>query len=1847
MKHLSLLASLVIFSILVTSCEKNSSAKLDDFNGYIYSYTAEPISACGEISVGLNFTPEPSLIQQLDWNKVLSVKPPIDAKAYYNRHRNAVVINSPPIEHNKKYTAIFNLGALTEVTRKLQFFEIPIERKVQVWNFHASHPEVKSMDFVDYTGHINYEDCEPDKTVIENGFTAKQGDNKLHIQWKHERKEKKSNFVIKNIKRTDKQEVIKITLSMASIGENEQAVHELIIPSKADFGYMRHVINDNDHMSIFFSDPLDRNQNLTGLFNIKGREINKINIEFNRVDLYFSSNKYGYYDLEILPGISNQAGFPLRDKTSQKVFFNPPMPFVEFAEKGHILPTTNAWKVPVKMVSTSGFRLRLLKVYERNIHQYFQNNRQELAHQNSLEKVGRIVLDTVYQLKQEDLFSESIHLLDLTQQVKREPRALYKLFLTIPTELNAYPCEDPIIQKQQDRVDRINFEQSYTVYYNDSDRYYSGQHFRDNASKNREYQSSPCNANYFNDILDQRILMCTDVGIVLKYEPEKHRYFAYVSNISDSEALANAKVVLYDYQGNELTTGKSNSDGVVYLNTKEIPFLVKATSPDGQAVYMHVSDDKALSLSTFQVEGKNWGSKSKLFFYGERDVWRPGDSIYMQCIYFDEKNNLPDRFPVQLTLMDPRGRIVEEWVVNEHKMGLFDIRFKTDINAPTGLWKVSAFIGNETHKHPVRVETIRPNRLKFEMTFANEKMISNDDQKNAKLDVKWMHGLEAKGLKTEVWLKQYALKNPFGEYFENFTFDDPFKKYKADLGMIKSQLSDNDGQLAFSIPLQEANRYPSQMRLAFSLRSFEKGGAFSTDVKSIKYSPYQDYVGVKWPGNRTDNNFIMESGKSVQLICVDEEGNRIDGEVEITIYHITNAWWYQYGQNSMNYSAIKNKFTAQSTKKTLKVNKEGLPYVISGNGRKLIEISSKSSGHSVARQLYIHDPNYRNKGDEEMSQLEVLPFLVEPTKYKVGDVLNFELPPSTYGKYLITVENGGAILYDELRSSDPNQSTSIAINITEQMAPNAYVHVHYIAAYDAHMNHRPLRLFGIQAIQVHAPESILEPEITLNKELRADETFNIKIREKSGKKMAYTIAIVDEGLLDLTQFTTPDPWSYFFSKEALNIKTWDMYRDIFHRFLGEYKSLLAVGGDESGGISNEAQAQRFKPAVKFLGPFMLEPGEEANHQAKISEYVGSVRTMVIGTNGQAFGQSKTESKVLKPLMLYATLPRVLGPGEALQLPVTVFAMKDHIKDVQLEIKCSDASVLKNGNLKDIRFDKVGEQDLSFDIETPENVGVLNFEIIARSGNEVAMEKVEIDVRASSAAIIKSQNYLTSASKDTDISFQAFGMEGTNSAKITLSRGLNFTFEPFVDKLSNYPHGCLEQTISAVFPQLYLNKMDLLNDPQKMAFRQKYKAALQRLRTLQQDDGGFSYWPGGNKANAWGTSYAVQFLLEAKRMAYEVPDAMLKRAINYQYKAADRWVIPSSNNRRYIGNLDLDQAYRLYALVLAGKPNYGAMNRLRLVPNLSNASRWMLAHAMTLVGEEDAADLLMKHTSTAVGEYRELSQTFGSQVRDQALILRILLERGDKLQSKKLIDELTPYFDGTSSRPLSTQEIAQCMIAFSLFVGNLEIIEQEVPFEIRQNNELILDGNLGEKSLSQEVSLNGKKVQKLKLTNRGDTEIYSSLITKGTPLRDESKAENSDLEMTVIYKDIDGKVIDFKSLAQGQDYTVNIKLKHPGARLAYDNMALSLIMPPGCEIINTRLQSDITFNEGSSFDYKDVRDDRVYTYFSLGKNETKEFRYLINASYAGKYWVPSVFAEAMYDGEINAKSQGFWTEVKAN
>jgi uncharacterized protein YfaS (alpha-2-macroglobulin family) len=384
------------------------------------------------------------------------------------------------------------------------------------------------------------------------------------------------------------------------------------------------------------------------------------------------------------------------------------------------------------------------------------------------------------------------------------------------------------------------------------------------------------------------------------------------------------------------------------------------------------------------------------------------------------------------------------------------------------------------------------------------------------------------------------------------------------------------------------------------------------------------------------------------------------------------------------------------------------------------------------------------------------------------------------------------------------------------------------------------------------------------------------------------------------------------------------------------------------------------------------------------------------------------------------------------------------------------------------------------------------------------------------------------------------------------------------------------------------------------------------------------------------------MLEAKEKGYQLPIGFLDSWVRYQTVQANSW----SMSKSYSGSLrslQLTQAYRLYTLALAKKPALGAMNRMREMKGLVPVARWRLAAAYLLIGKNEVAKEMVRDLSTTVIRYKELSYTFGSTLRDQAMILEVLAMMDDKIRAKKIFDDVADKLG--SSGWYSTQTTAFSLIAIAKFIGK-ENPSQELDFEYNINGEV--EKVKSNSPISQiKLPVNEAEAKHLAVTNKGKGTLYISVQLSGVPMEGAQVSESKDLDMGVRYYDMDGNRLDISSLAQGTDFIAEVRVHHPGIRSAYDNMALTQVFPSGWEIRNIRMDNTDSPLLKDKPRYQDIRDDRVFTYFDLQKNETKVFRVILNASYLGDYYMPMVFCEAMYDKDIYAIKAGRRIKVVAH
>ena len=801
------------------------------------------------------------------------------------------------------------------------------------------------------------------------------------------------------------------------------------------------------------------------------------------------------------------------------------------------------------------------------------------------------------------------------------------------------------------------------------------------------------------------------------------------------------------------------------------------------------------------------------------------------------------------------------------------------------------------------------------------------------------------------------------------------------------------------------------------------------------------------------------------------------------------------------------------------------------------------------------------------------------------------------------------------------------------MAPNVYAYVSVIQPHAQTINDMPVRLYGVVPVMVEDPETRLSPEIKMADEIRSQKPFEIKVSEANSKPMTYTLAVVDEGLLDITGFRTPDPWNYFYAREALGVQTWDLYDYVLGAFGGTLERIFAIGGDEAVLDKSANKARRFMPVVKFMGPFTLERGETNTHTITLPQYTGSVRTMVIAGSDRAFGAAEKSVYVRDPLMVLVTAPRVVSPGEKVSLPVSIFIQKEGIKDISLKVESNDLVNFEE-KTKNISVSAAGEKDTEFSFTAGEKTGVAKITVTASGGGESATYKMELEIRSPNPPETRAEMKVIKKGEKWETTFKPFGLAGSNSARLEVSSFPSINLEKRMDYLLYYPYGCSEQIISAAFPQIWIRELTG-NDPSlSPTASNNVSAAVSMVISRQMSNGGIALWPGSMQADNWVTSYAGHFMTEAERKGYSIPSGFKQKWISYQVNTARYWRFDA----RYKQTAN-DQAYRLFTLALAGQPEKGAMNRLRETSGIPQLSRWLLAAAYATTGRpEVAGDLLDMRNADTEPEY--YNYYYGSAIRDKAIVLYTLTILKNEEQAMPVLKEICDKFN--SDAWYSTQSIAWGLFSYMKWAEMLPG-DNNGPSKISVtlNGEKSDQTIVSKQSWSKDLKMNNNNT--LTVENNSDKPLYATLTRKGIPLTSDITREDKGLAMKIDYVDMSLKPVDQKNLEQGTDFMMIVKVTN-NTFSATDNIALTQMVPAGWEIQNTRLfEADYGIKE-SNYDYRDFRDDRVYTYFSLAQGQTKTFVLIMNAAYKGEFFQPSVWCEAMYTPDCYSRYPGTLVKV---
>ncbi|GCC52197.1 hypothetical protein SanaruYs_24330 [Chryseotalea sanaruensis] len=1813
------------------------------FGEHISSYTSGVISSNARIIILLaKPLGDSSDIGQEVSAKLFDFNPTVKGKTIWVDTRTIEFTPSEKMNSGQVYKADFFLSKLTSVPPALSTFSFDFQVIGQ--NYELSIDNLKPYAKTDLKrqkieGTVYTADL-AEAAEVEKLLEATQESKKLAVTWSHAADGKLHSFVIEDVVRGEQSSKVKVLANGTVLRVAKVDEKEVEVPSLSDFKLMnaKVVQSPNQHIILQFSDPLKEKQNLDGLIRISNLSDLDFDIHDNEVWVYPPARQAGTKTIFIEAGIRNILDYRMKAAASAEVVFEQLTPAIRFTGKGTILPSTNGLVLPFEAVNLRAVEVDILKIFENNILQFLQSN--NISGNYELNRVGTRILKKTIQLDNmgvTDFGKWNRFTLNLADLIKTEPGAIYQVKLNFNRSHSVYNCEGQ--EGTTETTDQFSTESSYEGggYYEDGEYYEDEYYDYYDEEYDWEQRNNPCHSTFYrSDRSIRKNLLASDLGLTAKQGADGETT-VFVTDLKTAEPLSGIEVEWYSYQ--QQVIGKANTDKDGKVSFKANPFVVVAKNGT-QRGYLRIANGESLSLSSFDISGEVVQNGLKGFLYGERGVWRPGDSLYLTFLLEDKNKLLPPTHPVVLELSNPQGQVVNRLVRSTAENGFYKFATSTAVDAPTGNWQAKVKVGGSEFAQQVKIETVKPNRLKINLDLGVERITSPDV--TADLEVKWLHGAPGRNLKSIFEVLLVKAPTTFAKY-KDFVFEDPSRTFSSETQTLFEGSTDGEGKASFNGTLSTSDQVPGFLNAIFRGKVFEESGNFSIDRFSIPFSPYESYVGMKVPeGEKYTGILYLDKKHAIEVVTVNEDGVGVSRNgVEMTVYKLDWRWWWD---NSSEYLAnyVEGSYSKLIKREVINTvnGKSTWDFEIKSPdwGRYFVRACDPVSGHCTGKIVYVDEPGWgsraRNTGGS--GGATILSFTTDKGNYNTGEKATLTIPGSANGRALVSIENGSKVLQTYWVETQAGE-TKFTFDVKPEMAPNVYVHVSLLQPHAQTTNDLPIRLYGVVPVRVEDPQTHLTPVIEMPEVLEPGEKVTIKISEKEKRRMSYTIAMVDEGLLDITRFKTPDPWNRFYARESLGVRTWDLYDYVIGSYGSHLERLIAVGGDEEGSAKDDdARANRFKPVVKYLGPFTLGAGDEDEHTFIMPQYIGSVKTMVVAAYEGAYGNAEKAVPVRKPLMVLATMPRVLGPQEKLKLPITLFTQEKSIKNVKVEVKTGGPLAIAGSATQNIVMSSAGDMTVEFDLDVKAAVGIGTVEVIATSGSFKAVDKIEIDVRNSNSPITRTTDAILEAGKSWSAEVAPFGLSGTNTAILEVSNMPPINLGSRLRYLIQYPHGCIEQTTSSVFPQLFLDNVKTLSENEKNTIQRNVTVGINRLKSFTQSDGGFGYWPGSaENSDPWGTTYAGHFLIEAEAKGYFVSSDMMKRWKNFQKNKAQEW-------RRNTGyyNSELMQAYRLYTLALAGSPELGAMNRLREYGDLPQTASWMLAAAYAKAGQPEAAKKIAENLSYVVKPYRELSYSYGSEVRDKALIMETMVALGDKPKAFEMLKELSKVLSNEGYW-LSTQEVAFALKAIGSFVGmekrgTLKFTYKINGKEVTASSELPMEQII--------IPISGTTKQSVHVENESGAMLFSRIISTGTPARGNEVDEQQNLSLSVRYTTAEGADIDPATLEQGTEFIAEVSVFHNGIKNNYENLALAQVFPSGWEINNLRLQEAQQTVKSSAFTYQDIRDDRVYTYFNLYRGERKTFKVLLTASYTGTYYLPAVNCEAMYDNGIYARKKGMEVQV---
>ncbi len=1834
------LSKLYLFSFLLAmlSCSGEESKEFADvdpaFATYVQAFSSGYQSRKNPITVRFHKPPEKAASVE-DLNALWEIRPAIPGKARWKDSRTLIWEPEAPLPSATRYSISLDLDALMEVKSGLETFSFDMQTYTMTVGFSQGNLESKREDnyqWNSYKAVLESSDWLSEEE-IQNAFAASQNGRNLSVRWERHLQGKLHSFVLDSIERKEEAGTVQCAVQGASIGMEEDVEHSFSIPSIFDFFVTQAeaISGEEGMIRIHFSDPLDRSQEFEGKVLLSSGSPSGFFCYGHTLDIRSDRLLRGEITVELTKSIRNSMGNPLKLAFSQTLSFEQEKPALRPIGKGFILPTEGEVFYPFEAVNLKAVHLKVLEIKEQNLHQFFQVN--ALGEEEQLNRVARQVVSKTIPLPHEhpkELAAWKRYHINLGDLLNTKEGSVFQVVLGFGPQMTTLACSSEsegnlreiddasanpwVAWKEEDEA----FDSwGYSMDLLGENRYYSDPDYNWNEREN------PCNPAYYTmGRFLSRALLVSRLGLSAHQTP--HQSFLFVTtDLITGEARSAAQIQVFDFQKNLLFESTTNGDGFVEwpAKVKARPFLVSA-SHQGSKAYLRLTGNDAVDLSFFPVEGSQSAlGGTKIFTYTERGVRRPGDSIFVGCIIEDRQAFLPEGLPVVLELRGPENQELLKLVEPLPKDGHLMFRFATAADAPTGNYRASIQAGPLSTVRSLLVETVKPNRLAIE-TRAPSVLHA---EARLKINAQWLHGAPAGRLKTDVLIDFSNDYNPFAQW-KGFHFPAlPSHETPAEMELFEGSLRE-DG--AVEIPLSNLSDISDlPLKASVQIKVYEPSGNFSTDKLVLPMRNAKTYPGLKLPKEAESWEGLKAGQKyPFQLVLLNREGMPKAGRLRLQVAKLEEVWWwdvYSYGDGNYRSRKVQRPFYSEIIQVSESQKSVAIAFPEQAYGAYEVKLTELNSGRSAEAWVYVRNSRYaeRGEGNEQISLLDLSP---SKSDYKVGDKLQLNMASSQAASVLVLVENSRGILHKAWVR--PSELSSFSHTLSEAAAPNVFVSAWAFLPHKATLNGSPARLLGMCNVPVLHPNAALKPKIDAPEEVRPSESFQVQVSEANGMAMSYSIALVDQGLLSLTRFKTPDPFAHFFAPEAFAGKKWDMYDKVMQAFSLDHSKALLTGGDAAIDPDAASKARRFEPVVRVLGPFNLPKGSTQKHRFNLPNYMGKLRLMVVAhAKPGSYGSTEKYVKVSQPLMALGTLPRVLRTNETTRVPVTVFAGKPGIGRVKARIKLEGPLELVGSAEQEIEFREAGEKTIFFEVKAKEQVGKAQLSVHLKASGQQAEWSSPLSISYTSAPVRHSMARVLAPGESIMLRPDFVGIPKTRQFSISASCAPPIHLEEHLDYLLTYPYGCTEQISSKLLAQLALPKLLELSNKEQAQWKFSVQQGLESLSLRQSSDGGIKYWPGQSYSDYWASFHAGLAMLTAQEQGFVTHLGALQALLEYGKQESGRFRFDPRKPSE-----TLSQAQWLFLLAKAGKPNVSAMNYLRDRPLQDAGTLMFLGAAYALSGNQSQSQSLLLQAG------RTGSTNWRSNLMDQRALALII---GQKMGAKDLVQQqlmaISEDLSGgqwhpTFSRALALHAVADRMHSTAGAKPSMALVWNGTQ-EALSSNEVLLRKDFGGQNLEQGV----------RITNTSGATLFVHGLVEEVPYPGREPEISKGFSVNTRFLSINRKPIDVKRLSSGTDFIMELKLEYLGLEPHLSHVVWNQWIPSGWEIRNKRGMATNAYNF-----YQDIRDDRVFTAFDLQKARSSTLEIHLTATYPGSYVLPGTMVEAMYLPNYRYQSKSSRIEVFA-